>query len=326
MSASEGTAGPRILRLQEIRRALEGYDPVPAMEAAFRAYSEGRAVVPSVGELLFDSPPGDAHIKYGYIRGGAHFAVKVAAGFYDNAKRGLPPFTGLLMLFSQQTGLPAAILLDEGWLTNLRTAAAGAVAAKYLAPRQVQAIGAFGTGTQARLQVDQLRAVTDCRDVVVWGRSEAGLAAYQRDMTEQGFRVTTTREAAEIGRTCNLIVTATPATSPLLLAAQVRPGTHVTAVGSDTSEKQELDPAILAGADLLVADSLTQCRERGEIHHALKAGRIAAEKPVELGRIVADPKLGRTSEDQITVADLTGLAVQDIMIAEAVLDAATGAP
>lgn len=320
---------PRILRLQEIRRALGGYDPVPAMEAAFRAYSEGRAVVPSVGELLFDSPPGDAHIKYGYIRGGAHFVVKVAAGFYDNAKQGLPPFTGLLMLFSQQTGLPAAILLDEGWLTNLRTAAAGAVAARYLAPRKVQAIGVFGTGTQARLQVEQLQVVTDCRDLVVWGRSDAGLAAYRRDMMEKSYRVATTRDPDDVGRACNLIVTATPATAPLLLAGHVRPGTHITAVGSDASEKQELDPAILARADIVVADSLAQCRERGEIHQALKAGRIAADKPVELGRVIANPTLGRRSEDQITVADLTGLAVQDIMIAEAVLAAAgrkIGAP
>jgi ornithine cyclodeaminase len=322
-------ADPRILRLEEIRRALAGYDPLPAMEAAFRAYSEGRAVVPSVGELLFDSPPGDAHIKYGYIRGGAHFVVKVAAGFYDNAKHGLPPFTGLLMLFSQQTGLPAAILLDEGWLTNLRTAAAGAVVARYLAPRRVQAIGVFGTGTQARLQVEQLQAVTDCRDLVAWGRSEAGLAVYRRDMMEKGYRVATTRDADDVGRACNLIVTATPATAPLLLAAHVRPGTHITAVGSDTSDKQELDPAILDRADIVVADSLAQCRERGEIHQALRAGRIAANKPIELGRIIANPTLGRRSEDQITVADVTGLAVQDIMIAEAALAAAdrkVGAP
>lgn len=313
---------PRILRLPEIRQALAGYDAMPAMEAAFRAYSEGRAVVPSVGELLFDSPPGDAHIKYGYIRGGAHFVVKVAAGFYDNAKHGLPPFTGLLVLFSQQTGLPAAILLDEGWLTNLRTAAAGAVAAKYLAPRQVRAIGVFGTGTQARLQVEQLRAVTECRDIVVWGRSDGALAVYRRDMAAKGCRVMTTRDPAEVGHRCNLIITATPATAPLLMGAHVQPGTHVTAVGSDTSDKQELDPAILARAEIVATDSLAQCRERGEIHQALKAGRIAADKPIELGRIVADPALARRSEDQITVADLTGLAVQDIMIAEAVLDAA----
>jgi ornithine cyclodeaminase len=313
--------GPRILRLPEIRAALEGYDPLPAMEAAFRAYSEGRAVMPSVGELLFDDPPGDAHIKYGYIRGGAHFVVKVAAGFYDNAKLGLPPFSGVVMLFSRTTGLPAAVLLDEGWLTNLRTAAAGAVAAKYLAPPSVRAIGVFGTGTQARLQVQLLRSVTGCSEVVVWGRSAQGLHGYERDMTAKGYRVTTTRDPAEVGRRCNLIVMATPATAPLLMTTQIRRGTHITAVGSDTSDKQELDPAILAAADIVVADSLSQCRERGEIHQALKAGAIAASKPIEMGQVIARPGLGRRSEEQITVADLTGLAAQDIVIAEAALEA-----
>lgn len=320
--SAPGHDGPRILRLPEIRAALASYDPVPAMEEAFRAYSEGRAVVPSVGELLFDDPPGDAHIKYGYIRGGAHFLVKVAAGFYDNAKHGLPPFTGLVILFSRQTGLPAAILLDEGWLTNLRTAAAGAVAAKYLAPRRVQAIGVIGTGTQARLQPVLLQRLTDCREIVVWGRSEAGVAAYERDMTAQGYSVTAVRAPGDVARRCNLIITATPATASLLGAGDVRPGTHITAVGSDTSDKQELDPAILAAADIVVADSLSQCRERGEIHQALKAGAIAADKPIELGRIIAGAGRGRQSGEQITVADLTGLAVQDIMIAEAVLQAA----
>jgi ornithine cyclodeaminase len=314
--------GPRILRLPEIRAALQHYDALPAMEEAFCAYSENRAVVPSVGELLFDDPPGDAHIKYGYIRGGAHFLVKVAAGFYDNARLGLPPFTGLVLLFSRKTGLPAAILLDEGWLTNMRTAAAGAVVAKYLAPRRVQAMGVVGTGTQARLQPELLQRLTDCREIVVWGRSAAGVAAYERDMTAKGYRVTTARDPAEIGRRCNLVITATPATAPLLMAADVRPGTHITAIGSDTSEKQELDPAILAAADIVVADSLSQCRERGEIHQALKAGAIRVDKPIEIGRIIADAGRGRQSDDQITVADLTGLAVQDIMIAEAVLQAA----
>lgn len=314
--------GPRILRLPEIRAALQSYDALPAMEEAFRAYSENRAVVPSVGELLFDDPPGDAHIKYGYIRGGAHFLVKVAAGFYDNAKLGLPPFTGLVLLFSRKTGLPVAILLDGGWLTNMRTAAAGAVVAKYLAPRPVRAIGVVGTGTQARLQPELLQRVTDCRELVVWGRSAAGVAAYERDMAAKGYRVTAVRDPAEIGRRCNLVITATPATAPLLMAADIRPGTHITAIGSDTSEKQELDSAILAAADVVVADSLSQCRARGEIHQALKAGAISAEKPVELGRIIADARHGRQSDDQITVADLTGLAVQDIMIAEAALQAA----
>lgn len=321
MTVPVPVAPPLVLGLPEIRRALAGFDPIPAMEAAFRAYSEGRAVVPSPGELLFDAPPGDAHIKFGYIRGGNCFLVKVAAGFYENARQGLPSSTGLVLLFSRMTGLPAAVLLDEGWLTNLRTAAAGAVAAKYLAPRHVEAIGVIGTGVQARLQVQLLAAVTACREIVAWGRSGTGLSSYIADMTAGGYRVSAAHDAADVARRANLLVTATPATAPLLRADSVRPGTHITAVGADSAEKNELEPAVLAKAGIVVGDSLAQCRTRGEIHRALAAGAISADKPIELGQVIIDPVKGRRADDQITVADLTGVAVQDIMIAEAVLQA-----
>lgn len=321
MTAPAAVDAPLVLRLPQIRRALAGFDPIPAMEAAFRAYSEGQAVVPPPGELLFDQPPGDAHIKFGYVRSGEHFLVKVAAGFYENARQGLPSSTGLVLLFSRTTGLPAAVLLDEGWLTNLRTAAAGAVAAKYLAPRHVEAIGVIGTGVQARLQVELLAGVTTCRELVAWGRSQSGLSSYIADMTARGYRVGAARDAAEVAGRANLLVTATPSTAPLLRADSVRPGTHITAVGADSAEKNELEPAVLAKADLVVGDSLAQCRERGEIHRALAAGAIPPDKPIELGHIIIDPARGRCADAQITVVDLTGVAVQDIMIAEAVLRA-----
>ncbi len=137
-------------------------------------------------------------------------------------------------------------------------------------------------------------------------------------MNSRGFSVETTREAAAIPRTCNLIVTATPSKTPLLSAADLRPGTHITAVGSDTPDKQELDSEILARADVVVADSLAQCRLRGEIHKALAAGKIDESRVVELGNIISGRASGRTSDSQITVADLTGVAVQDIKIASAV--------
>lgn len=149
------------------------------------------------------------------------------------------------------------------------------------------------------------------------------LPAYKADMEKSGFRVETTLEAAGILSSCNLVVTCTPATTPVLWAAHLRPGTHITAVGSDTSEKQELDCAILGRADLLVADSIPQCLMRGEIHKALTSGHIRRDSLVELGRIISGAAPGRTSEDQITVADLTGVAVQDIKIAEAVYQAAS---
>ena len=309
---------PAVVPLAEIRKALVAIDPLPLIEEGFAAYSRGEVVVPPVGELVFDDPPGDVHIKYGYIRGDDFHVVKIASGFYDNPKRGLPSGDGLMLVFSQKTGVLEAILLDEGYLTNLRTAAAGAVAAKYLAPDRVSAVGILGAGAQGRMQLDWLRRVRDFDEAVVWGTGEAELEAYRRDMDYTGIRIRTTLRAEEVAAAADLIVTCTPSTRPLLEAGWIRPGTHITAVGSDTAEKQELDPAILARADRVVVDSLAQSELRGEAYRAVKAGALGRGRLVELGRLVGDESLRRGSAAEITVADLTGVAVQDIQIAKAV--------
>ena len=308
----------RTIPLDQIKAALPRLDLIPIIEEGFVAYSSGQALVPPVGELLLDK--GDVHIKYGYLRQGEHYVVKIASGFYDNPALGLPSSNGLMLLFSQQTGELASILLDEGHLTDIRTAVAGAIAAKRLAPSQVTRIGIVGTGIQAHVQLQYLRHVTDCRHVLVWGRGEEQLAQYRRDMQAHGYAIECTRNTADILRTCNLVVTCTPATSPLLHVADLQAGTHITAVGSDTSEKQELDAAILGQADVVVADSISQCMERGDIHQALDQGCITPDDLVELGDVIRGRSPGRTSDDQITVADLTGVAVQDIQIATAVVE------
>lgn len=308
----------QIINLEQIKDISRTMDFAPLIEEGFGAYSDGKVVVPPVGEMSFSQPPGDTHIKYGYIKDDDCFVVKIASGFYDNPTLGLPSNSGLMLVFSQKTGLLQTVLLDEGYLTDVRTAVAGRVAAKFLAPAHIEAIGILGTGIQARLQVQELRPLTSCRRVVVWGRSEKGLEDYRTTVEREGFSVTTTMEAAEVAATCNLIVTATPSAVPLLSEPQIRPGTHITAMGSDTPHKQELDPAILAKADLVVADSISQCRERGEIAKALEAGEVKEGQITELGAIINGASRGRTAEEQITVADLTGVAVQDIQIAKAV--------
>jgi len=311
----------RILNRDQIRTALAAVDLMAEIEEAFVAYSEGRSVVPPVGELTFDEPPGEVHIKYGYVRGEDYYVVKIASGFYDNPKLGLPSGDGLMLLFEQRTGRLASILRDQGLLTDVRTAVAGAIAAKYLAPERVERIGVVGTGVQARLQVEYLRPVTACKDLVVWGRSEESLGRYRRDMEASGYRVETTTDAGRVARGANLIVTVTPSRQPLLASADVGAGVHVTPVGSDTVGKQELEAAILGRADLVVVDSRSQCTERGETAHALAAGLVEASALRELGEVIRGGR-ARTSEDQLTVADLTGVAVQDVRIASAVHRAA----
>ncbi len=311
----------RLVRLPELQAMLAGFDCIAAMEQAFRAASEGSIVAPPGGELLFDDPAGDAHIKFGYRRESDHYVVKVIAGFYDNARLGLPGLGGLVLLLSRRTGAPEAILLDDGWLTNLRAAAAGAVAARYLAPKDVRAIGVLGTGVQARMQVEQLQTITPCRELVVWGRTTANAELYARDMRARGFRVAIAPSPASVAERANLIVTVTPSMSPLLAKADIRRGTHITAIGADTAEKTELDPAILAAADIVAVDERELALGRGEVGHAIQAGLIRADVLVELGQIVADPGRGRRSDAQITVVDLGGTAAQDILMAEAAMAA-----
>ena len=307
--------------LTQIKAALRNIDTLRAVEEGFVAYSEGKVVVPPVGEMLLERPPGDVHIKYGYIKDDDYYVIKIASGFYENVKLGLPTGTGLMLIFSQKSGELVSILLDEGYLTNVRTAAAGAVVAKYLAPKNVHRIGIFGAGTQGRMQLEYLRPVTECKDAIVWGLNREELGAYKNEMEPLGFNIRTTQSAEEIASSCNLIVTATPSKSPLLKEEQVRKGTHITAMGSDTPEKIELDPKILRDADIVVADSISQCQTRGEISVALKEGLIEDKDLVELGEIIRDEKLRRSTDDQTTVADLTGVAVQDIQIAKAVFTA-----
>jgi len=309
----------RILDLATIRQALQGLDLLPLIESGFEAYSAGRANVPPIGELLMDE--GEVHIKYGCISGDPYYVIKVASSFHANPARGLPAGDGLMLLCSQSTGEVVAVLHDKAHLTDLRTAVAGAIAAKYLAPKAVECIGIMGTGVQARLQLTALRDVVACRDVLVWGRNPQRLQDYASDMADSGFNIETSVDAGDIAARCNLIVTNTAATAPILRAGQIRPGTHISAMGSDTPDKQELDAGILAGADLVVADSIEQCHLRGEIAQALNTGKIDASGLLEIGDIIGGRSPGRTEPAQISVFDSTGVAVQDMMIARAVFEA-----
>ncbi|MCZ8036511.1 MAG: hypothetical protein O9288_17430 [Novosphingobium sp.] len=309
----------RIVQLAEILRELPAIDAVTEMERGFVAYSEGRVTVPPVGELLFPEAHGELHIKYGAIDGDEVAVIKVATGFYDNAALGLPPFGGLNIVISARTGQLEAVLLDSGHLTNVRTAAAGAVAAKHLAPAAVRAIGILGSGTQARLQAEHLLRVTPCRTIRLWGRDPARAQACRIDLAALGYDASLAASPTEVAADCNLIVTTTASHEPLLSLADIRPGTHITAMGSDTPEKMELAVDILAAAECVVADSLPQCLVRGEIHHAIAAGALAEAAVTELGAVIARRAQGRRTQSGVTVADLTGVAVQDIMIAKAIL-------
>ena len=307
----------RIIPLDEIDEILKDLEItriIDVIQEGFVAYSNGRVVVPPVGEMLFENPPGEAHIKYGYVVEDDAYVIKIASGFSENKDLGISPNSGLMLMFSQKTGRIETILLDEGCLTDVRTAAAGAVAARHLAPSAVHCIGILGAGHQGRMQLEYLKPVVPCTDVMVWGLNREELDAYTQEMAPKGYNIQTTFRAADVAETCNLIVTATPSKKALLMANEIKPGTHITAMGSDTPHKCELDPAILQKADIIVAESIEQSLSRGEIFQARQAGTLVENRVVELGNIINGTAPGRTSNDQISVADLTGVAIQDIQI------------
>lgn len=302
----------KIYTLDQIKTALDYSEIIGTIAEGFVLYSQNKTIVPPVGYLGFENGRADVHLKYGYIRDDDFYVVKIASGFYENPKIGLPSSNGLMLVFSQKTGELLTILLDEGYLTDIRTAVAGAVVAKYLAPKKIDCIGIVGCGIQARLQLELLKNVTDCRKVIVWGRNQEKLDQYQQEMSEKDFEIETTIDISNITENCQLIVTTTPSKSPLLFAEQIKKGTHITAVGTDAEGKQELEANIFELADIVVADSIAQCVNHGDISHA----NIAKDKIIELGNVIADSDLQRKNDEQITVADLTGVAVQDIQIAK----------
>jgi ornithine cyclodeaminase len=296
----------KVIRLNEIKTILASIDVVSEMEEGFKQYSNGNTVVPPVGELLFNNPKGDAHIKYGYIKNDAFYVVKIASGFYENSKLGIPSSQGMMLVFNQKTGQPEAILLDEGYLTDIRTAAAGALAGKYFAPKHIKAIGIIGTGIQAQLQLEYLQKTSPSKTVWVWGRNSKNTMKFKNDLNHK-YDINIANSPSEVAKYCNLIVTTTPSEEALLKADDIQPGTHITAVGSDTAGKQELESELLHKADIIIADSILQSKNRGEIFKATSDNCLKEDEVIELGKAIQNLSLQRNNDNQISIVDLTGV-------------------
>jgi ornithine cyclodeaminase len=298
----------RVVVQDEIRRSVDFAQAVAAMREAMIAQSRGECDTPMPMHLdLSAGGGGEVHIKAGYRRGGRHFALKVAGSY---AKR---PY-GSIVLVSVETGDTVAYFDDGGYLTDLRTAAVAAMVAKELG-RDDSVLGILGSGVQARLQAQLHAAVLPLTAVLVWGRDPGRTGACIREIGVRlpGAHVVASPSPADVAASARLIVTATASRVPLLTAGDILPGTHISAVGSDSPGKQELDPEILRRAALLLVDSLAQCAKLGELQHAL------SEKPraVEIGTFCAAPVAYDRSG--ITVADFTGLGAEDLFIAEVCL-------
>ncbi len=302
-------------------------DTVACVENAFRALATLPVVMPPILRLDIPEAHGEVDVKTAYVLGIDGFAIKISPGFFDNPRLGLPSTNGMMVLLSAKTGLVEALLLDNGYLTDIRTAAAGAVAARHLSRANSTVAAIFGAGMQARLQLEALKLVRPIEEARIWARDAVKAEAAAGALREKlGIVVRAEPDPARAAAGADVIVTATPSGEPLIKAGFVAAGQHITAMGSDAEHKNELAPAILKLADVYVADSASQTRRLGELHHAIDAGLMPADAEiVELGQIIAGSRKGRRAASDISVADLTGTGVQDTAIATLARDRARAA-
>jgi ornithine cyclodeaminase len=314
----------RMLTADHVRQAIDPAAALSAVRAGFVALAEGRAVSPPSFDLDLAESHGEVHVKGGYLKGGDYIAIKLASGFYDNPALGLPTAGGFTVILNAHTGELLWLVADQGLLTELRTAAAGALAADLLARPEAGQVTIVGAGGQARYQLAALLEVRRPASVTVVARRRQAADAYAEEARRlHGFEVRSSTDVEAAVRDADIVVTTTPARSPVLRADWVRPGTHVTAMGSDLPDKNELDPRLLAGADKLVVDSLQSALTSGELHHAVRAGLVTPDDVyAELGELTAGRVPGRERDDEVTVADLTGLGVQDVAISALLADRA----
>ncbi|MFP4589379.1 MAG: cyclodeaminase [Candidatus Acetothermia bacterium] len=307
-----------VLTEDDIRQSVTlNRQAIKAVEEGFTRLEDSTVHLPPIMMVEVPESQGEVDVKSAHIEGYDSFAVKLASGFFKNAEKGLPTGSGMMVLVSAETGFPQAVLLDNGYLTNLRTAAAGAVAASHLAPEEIGVAGVIGSGVQARYQIRALGKVRDFQRVLVYSRNSENVARFSEEMREElGCEIIKATGAKEVVKESEFVVTATPAREPYLKPEWLDPGMHITAMGSDTEEKNELYPGVFCEADYIVCDRKSQCFRLGELHHALAEGVLEEDHPlVELGEITSGRTPGRTTPDQLTVCDLTGVGVQDTVIA-----------
>ncbi len=318
--------GIMLLDATEVRNNLSLEETIEAVEQTYSQYYQGKTLLPPVVNMMLDDRDGELDVKTGFIDGFNLIGVKMAAGFYQNEKSyGIPSWPSMIMLADAQTGFPCAAM-DGGYITTIRTGAAGAVGAKHLARKNSETVLLVGAGNQARIQLLGLKLVMPgLKRAMVYSPVREEVELYVTEMTEKaGIPVTgvfTKEELKEAAGKADIIVTVTPSREPQILREWVRPGTHINAIGSDGPGKQELDPAILRDAKV-VADSFSQTSQIGECQHAIKAGYMKEDRTglyAEIGEVTSGVKPGRENNEEITVFDATGMAVLDVAAASIVV-------
>jgi ornithine cyclodeaminase len=292
-------------------------DVVGCIEDCFRTLATKPVIMPPILRLDIHQYNGEVDVKTAYLPGVDSFAIKISPGFFDNPKIGLPSTGGMMNLFSAKTGQLEAVLLDNGYLTDVRTAAAGAVAARWLSREDARCAAIIGAGMQARLQLKALTLVRKIATARVWARdAEKARQFAVSQSAELGIDVQAYDSVHDAIDGADIVVTTTPSREPLLHFRDLAPGQHVTAIGSDAEHKNELHPDLVAGTDGYFCDRVSQVAVLGELHHAIEAGVFGEDGvSAELGEVIAGLKPGRIGDKEITVCDLTGTGAQDTAIA-----------
>ncbi|PYP72608.1 MAG: ornithine cyclodeaminase family protein [Gemmatimonadetes bacterium] len=294
----------RVVPLEAFREKIPFAVAVRAVERGFRALALGEATLPDPLVMELAEQRAEVHVKGAHLRGGPHIVLKLATGFYRNRERGLPSGDGMFLLLDAETGAPEMLLEEHGYLTDLRTAAAVALTLEYLAPKEEKQALLVGAGALARLTARAMLAERPLERLTLWNRSRERAEALARELAPLvEVRVAPALEPAV--RDHRVIVTATASTT----------------VGTGSPEKIELEPALLARADKLVADRVSQTERYGNLHHAIAAGLVTRARVYgELGDLAAGRLAGRERPGELTVADLTGVGVQDAAIAQSVIE------
>lgn len=302
-----------LLTQSDVRSLVTMESAVAAVEQAFAAHGRGEASMPPKVYIEIAEHCGDFRAMPAYLAGAA--GLKWVNCHPENrARHGKPTVRGLYLLSDPATAEPLAVM-DATWLTAVRTGAAAAVATKHLARADARTVGFVGCGAQARTMIDALRIVLGPLEIVA---ADSSPDAAESFAAEFGGRVGTIREASA----GDIVCTATPSTRPIVERAWIRPGTHLNAMGADAHGKQELDPQILQDG-LVVVDDVAQAQGSGEINMPLREQQIElGDLHASLGEIIAGLEPGRTSDDQITIFDSTGLAIQDVALAKVIYEAA----
>ena len=309
------------LNKSQIMELFQFDNAAKVISASYIASSSGNVQTGDVVHLSFPGSNGDCHVKSGHIKNTELYVIKIASGFYDNPSKGLPSSNGMMLAFSASTGEPKAILRDEGWLTDMRTGIGGAVATKALAAKNAEKVLIIGSGIQAQFQAKCLASLMPERpfNFNIWGRNTSAAAALAEELRGYNLNADVAKNLDEEVPLADIIITTTPATSSLFGDNLVRPGTHITAIGADTHGKQELPTSLLESASLLVCDMISQSLNHGEFQ--VINDTDLSKKVLELGNILSNSCAGRTSDYDITIADLTGIAAQDIAITSEIIDA-----